>query len=125
MHCVLETPTFAKSADDVGMSEDERHQLTTMLAENPTLGELIPGTGGARKLRFGTPHGGKRSGYRVVTFFAAEDVPLFLLDIFRKGERIDLSKAERNELRKILKKVTEDYRASVRAKIAHLSEKAS
>ena len=58
-------------------------------------GELIPGTGGASKFRFPKAGMGKRSGYRVISYFAAEDVPVFLLDVLDKGERLNLSEAEK------------------------------
>jgi hypothetical protein len=47
-----------------------------------------------------------------VTFYAADDVPVFLLDIYAKGERIDLTQAERNALRGILSQLGEAWRAS-------------
>jgi hypothetical protein len=106
----------------LGIGEDERHRIHTAIAQDPMAGSLIPGTGGARKLRFRRPGTGKRGGYRVVTYFAADDVPVFLLEIFAKGERVDLTKAERNELKRILGGVAESYRASVKAKVARLSE---
>lgn len=122
MHCVLETEVFARAAKSNGLSDDERHRIVNHLAENPTAGVLIPGTGGARKLRFPGRGKGKSGGYRVVTYYAAEDVPVFLLDLYTKGERVDLSKAERNELGKILAGIADDYRQSVREKVANISE---
>jgi len=63
---------------------------------------------------------GKSGGYRVVTFFAAEDVPVFLLDVFGKGDKVNLSKAECNALRKILGGLAEEWRKSVKMKAAML-----
>jgi mRNA-degrading endonuclease RelE of RelBE toxin-antitoxin system len=60
---------------------------------------LIPGTGGARKVRFGGRGKGKSGGYRVITYYAAEDVPVFLLALVDKGQRADISQADRNALR--------------------------
>lgn len=82
MHCVMELSEFAKSAAKLGMTEDERHNITMRIAEDPMAGDLIQGTGGARKLRF--PYGGKgkSGGVRVITYFAAEDVPVFLLNVY-------------------------------------------
>jgi len=63
---------------------------------------------------------GKSGGYRVVSYFAADDVPVLLLALIDKGERADLSQAERNELRKELQGFADDYRAGVKARIADL-----
>ena len=57
---------------------------------------------------------GKSGGYRVIAFYTGEDVPVFLLNIFAKGDKVDLSQAERNELRKELAGLAEDYREGVR-----------
>ena len=75
-------------------------------------------TGGVRKVRFAGRGKGKSGGYRVVTYFAAEDVPVLLLAVIDKGERANLSKAERNELKKELQGFADDYRKSVRQKSA-------
>ena len=53
---------------------------------------------------------GKSGGYRVVFYYAGQDVPIFLLDVFTKGDRANLSKAEQNELRVILGKMADAYR---------------
>jgi len=72
------------------------------------------GTGGARKVRFAGRGKGKSGGYRVITFFGGDDIPVFLLNVFSKGERANLSKTERNELRQELTGLANDYRVSVR-----------
>ena len=61
---------------------------------------------------------GKSGGYRIITYFAAEDVPILMLAVIDKGERADLTKAEQNELRAELSGVAEDYRESVRRAVA-------
>lgn len=122
MHCVLHTEDFEAGVKRLGLSDNEVHAIETTLSENPQIGDLIIGAGGARKWRVPTKQKGKRAGYRVITYFAAEDVPVFLLDLFSKGERVDLSQAERNELKQILGGIAEDYRASVKRKVAQLKE---
>ncbi len=125
MHCVLETESFANAAKDLGISDEERHAIATMIAENPTLGDVIKGTGGARKVRVTAPGRGKRSGYRLITYYAADDVPVFPLDIFAKGEKIDLSQAERNEIKKYSAGIAEDYRASMERRVPSITEDVS
>ena len=90
------------------------------LSENPMCGDLMPGTGGARKVRFAAPGRGKRAGYRTIHYYGGEDVPVFLLAVVKKGERADLSKAEKNELRKELAGLADDYRKAIRAKALEL-----
>lgn len=114
MHSVIETPDFIADAKAAGVSDEERSKIINRLADNPTLGDEIPGTGGARKLRFAGRGKGKSGGYRVITFYSGQDVPVFLLNVFAKGDRVDLSQAERNELRKELAGLAEDYRRGVR-----------
>ncbi|WP_029032894.1 type II toxin-antitoxin system RelE/ParE family toxin [Salinarimonas rosea] len=122
MHTVLETNAFRRAADQVALSEDDRLQIAALVSGNPTIGDLIPGTGGARKFRYAPPGRGKRGGYRVIFYFAADDVPVFLMDIYAKGEKITLSKGECNALAKILGSVAEDYRASASQKLRKLVE---
>lgn len=122
MHCVVQTDDFVKDAKDVGLSADEVFDIVTQLSENPTLGDLIVGAGGARKWRIPARGKGKRGGARVVSYFAADDVPVFLLNVFAKGDRIDLTQTERNELKTILGELAEDYRASEQRKVTRLSE---
>src|SRR5580693_5853119 len=120
MHTVVETPAFLASAADERIGEDEREAIVSYMAANPDAGDVMPGTGGARKVRFAGRGKGKSGGYRVVTYFAADDVPVLLLALIDKGERADLSQAERNALRMELQGFAADYRAGVRAKIAVL-----
>jgi hypothetical protein len=65
-------------------------------------------------VRFAGRGKGKSGGYRVITFYSGRDVPVFLLNVFAKGDRVDLSQAERNELRKALAGLADDYRRGVR-----------
>lgn len=98
MHTVIETNAWIAAAKDAGMTDDERANVVDILANNPEAGEIMPGCGGARKLRVAKPGKGKSGGYRVITYFAGNDVPVFLLTVFGKNEKVSLSKAERNAL---------------------------
>src|SRR5215831_3889412 len=84
-------------------------------AGRPALeGEIIPGTGGARKRRFAGRGRGKSGGYRVISFYAGDDVPVLMLALIDKGERANISKAERNMLRQVLATYAAEYRAARR-----------
>jgi hypothetical protein len=73
-------------------------------------GDLIPQTGGVRKLRWGLPGRGKRGGARVIYYFHSEQAPLFLLAAYGKNEKTNLSKAERNAMSKLIPMLVEGYR---------------
>lgn len=114
MHVILLTPTFEAHAKTAGVSEAELANIVTTIARAPLAGDPIPGTGGARKVRFSAHGKGKSGGYRTIHYFGGEDVPVFLLALVSKGQRADLSQAERNELRTILGGLADDYRAAVK-----------
>jgi hypothetical protein len=64
-------------------------------------GEPIRGTGSCRKVRVAGRGKGKSGGYRIVTFYSGANVPVFLLTVFGKGQKSDLSRAEQNALAKL------------------------
>lgn len=118
MHTVVETPSFKKGSEDIGMSEEERQAITVAISKDPLTGDIIPGTGGARKLRFPFKGKGKSGGCRVITYYAGEDVPVFLLDVFSKDTKINSSEAERNQMKVWLANLADDYRQHTIEKVA-------
>ena len=107
---VVETPAYLAAARAAGMSAGEMRTIIDGLAADPTSGDEIAGTGGCRKVRFAGRGKGKSGGYRVITFFSGPMIPLFLLTVFGKGERSDLSQGERNALKKLTKALVSTYR---------------
>ena len=101
MHTVAETQSFRRAAKAVDMSDDEIAALVSFIAENPMAGDEIVGTGGCRKIRFAGRGKGKSGGYRTITFYSGKGVPVFLLTVFAKGEKVNLTKSERNSLREL------------------------
>ena len=91
--------------------------MVSYISGNPTAGDIMPGTGGARKLRFAGRGKGKSGGYRIVTFYADADMPVFLLDVYSKDSQANLTKAERNELRAILTDLPQVWREARVARI--------
>jgi hypothetical protein len=100
MHTVIETARFLVSAEREGIGEEERASIVAFIAAHPTAGEVIPGTGGARKVRFAGRGKGKSGGYRVITYYAHEELPVFLIDVYGKGTRSDISMAEKQVIRR-------------------------
>ncbi len=97
---IVETPEFLSATRKL-MTEAERTLLINFLAFNPTSGDLIPGTGGVRKLRWGLEGRGKRGGARVIYFFHDPGMPLFALTAYAKNERADLTQQDRNDFRQL------------------------
>ena len=120
VHSVVETDSFIRASKEAEMSDIERQDLVVFLSKNPDVGDIIPGTGGARKFRIPFKGKGKSTGARVVSYYAGEDIPVFLLDVYSKGDKINLSQAERNQLRKILGDLADAYRANLREKMINI-----
>jgi hypothetical protein len=72
-------------------TDDERGAFVDYIARNPEAGDLIPETGGVRKVRWSRRGSGKRGGVRVIYFFHGLEMPLDLLMIYAKAQRDDLS----------------------------------
>ncbi|HIF9293805.1 TPA: type II toxin-antitoxin system RelE/ParE family toxin [Photobacterium damselae] len=109
MHTIVELPEYKKRVEKL-LSEDENKQIISYLAEHPKAGVLMQGTGGVRKLRWAKEGGGKSGGVRVIYYYHSEEIPLFLLSLFGKNEKANLTKAECNILNKLTKILAGSYR---------------
>jgi len=97
---IAETNAFIAQAKAV-FSDDERQEMVNMIAANPKCGSLIQGSGGVRKVRVALPGRGKSGGARVVYFYHNDAIPLYLLAVFAKNEKDNLTKAECAALKKM------------------------
>ena len=97
---VAETPLFVRQADDV-WDVTERDEFVDFIARNPRAGDVIPDTGGVRKLRWRKAGTGKRGGVRVVYFYYDPNSPLYLLMVYAKAEREDMTPEEKKAVRKL------------------------
>jgi len=113
LHTVVETPEFRRRVEGL-LTEEEHKALVDHFAANPDAGDVMPGTGGARKARWAAGGKGKSGGVRVISFYSGPPVPVFLLTVFGKGEKVDLTKRERNELRRVLGQLVAEYRKGAR-----------
>lgn len=86
MHTVAETEVFAADAKSI-WSEDERLEFIGWIAANPLAGDVIPGAGGCRKVRWSRSGMGKRGGVRVIYFNRLENGVIWLLVIYAKAVR--------------------------------------
>lgn len=108
MITVVELPEFIRKAEKQ-LTETERSNLISYLSAHPTSGVIMQGTGGIRKLRWKRKGSGKSSGFRVIYYFYNQRYPLFLMTLFPKSEKINLSKAERNALKKLTRILIKTY----------------
>ena len=94
MHAVLETSIFSRQADGL-LARDQRAEMVATLAVNPLAGDVVPGLGGVRKLRWAPKGRGKSGAFRVIYYVLTEDMPVLALLIYGKNQQADLSSAQR------------------------------
>ncbi len=99
----IELPAFSRYREDY-LDDDEYRRLQAELLARPTAGDVIAGTGGLRKLRFGSNRRGKgkRGGIRVIYYYWVTGSQVWLFTLYGKDEMDDLSNDERKELAKVL-----------------------
>jgi hypothetical protein len=98
---VAETPAYIARASKI-MSVEEMAAVVDVIARNPTVGVVIKGANGLRKLRIPLGGRGKRGGGRVIYWYYSENNPAILLWAFAKNDQSDLTKKQLAELVKLL-----------------------
>lgn len=88
------------------LDDDEYAALQVVLVGNPEAGVVIPGTGGVRKLRWAARGKGKRGGARVIYFVRMRSGIIWMLDIYRKAVREDISARVLRRMREELEDAT-------------------
>lgn len=102
---IVETSVFTRHVRHL-LTDEEYRGLQTALADRPTAGRVIPGSGGLRKVRWAAAGRGKRGGVRVIYYWAVNQDRLLMLFLYAKSERDDLSADQLRILRQI---VDEEY----------------
>ena len=105
---VIELPGYRRRADAL-LSSVEQDAIVDLIAYEPTCGELIPGTGGLRKVRVGRGGGGKRGGGRVIYYFHNTDCPVLVVAIYAKNEKADLSAQDKRKFATLVKEITAQW----------------
>ena len=85
----IETPLFTKALSHY-LEDDEYSKLQNYLNERPEAGPIVPGSGGVRKLRWGSEGRGKRGGLRVIYYLRSTRGELWMLTIYGKNVREDI-----------------------------------
>jgi hypothetical protein len=98
---VVEIERFLKDAKRL-MSDSARAELVAFVGANPEVGEIIPETGGVRKIRWALKGRGKRGGARSIYYYHSQGVPVFLPAAYAKNEKANLSKAECNSMKRLI-----------------------
>ena len=110
---VVETARFLRDAKPL-MSDSEREELVVFVGAGPEAGEIMPATGGVRKIRWALAGRGKRGGARVIYYYHDQRLPLFLLAAYGKNEKANLSQAERNAMKRLVPVLVAGYPAKKR-----------
>jgi hypothetical protein len=100
MQTFVELPLFTRYAADY-FDDGDLVQLQTHLAANPQAGDVVPATGGVRKLRWSRPGMGKRGGLRILYYVQDAKGRIWLLTVYAKSARENIAAATLNTLREI------------------------
>ena len=104
----IEVPLFTKRWKEIGLGDDELKALQIMLLKDPESGPVMEGTGGIRKVRFPIENRGKSGGVRdCYTDFEEYEV-IYLITAFEKKEQENLTKEEKNVLKKLVKSLKDE-----------------
>lgn len=110
MQTVVETPGYLAAAKAAGIEDSVRAAIVSAVARDPETGVLVVETGGLRKFRFARPGQGKSGGYRILSYFVSTDLPVFLIGVFAKNQKGNLTAAERVQVAKRLKTMAATYK---------------
>lgn len=93
-------PVFERQARGL-LDEDDVREIEQELMQDPTAGNVIAGTGGLRKLRYAVGGKGKSGGVRIIYFHRNKKGRLYLVTVYHKSAKDNLTKAERNEMKRL------------------------
>ena len=103
----IETKYFTNKWQSLGFSDSDLVELQNELLDNPKIGTVMQGTGGLRKMRFSFENRGKSGSARICYLDIEAREELHLIDGFAKNEKDNLSKTERNAIKKLVKFIKE------------------
>ncbi len=103
----VETIRFTRRVAEI-LSDEEYSKLQWRLIELPESGDVIPGSGGIRKIRFSAKGKGTRGGARVIYYLAVSREKIFMLDIYTKNEKTDLTTEQIRTLKNLVEEWTKE-----------------
>lgn len=101
----VELPSFQVAWKSMGLTDADLRRLQEELLSDPKIGSVMQGTGGVRKMRFAFENRGKSGSIRVIYIDFVLYEKLYLLTAYPKSEKDNLTKAERNELKKLVERL--------------------
>ena len=97
----VETTIFTKHWNEMGLNDDDLSELQSHIMRNPQAGDVIAGTGGARKIRYALPHKGKSGGARMIYVDIVHKKHTHLLLCYPKGKQEDLTEEQKKLVRQL------------------------
>lgn len=107
MQTIVELPEFQRRAKSI-MTDAEREAAILWIAENPEAGTSLGG--GLRKVRIPREGGGKSGGFRTIYVFGGHDIPIFLISVFAKNEKANLTPKEQAATAELSKEIIAMWR---------------
>ena len=109
----IQTREFTRNWDDLGLNDDDLRRLELQIMSDPQIGVVMQGTGKLRKMWFALENGGKSGGMRVcyVDFLLLETV--YLITVYPKSMKENLTSTERNDIKKMIMKLEESLKTEV------------
>lgn len=98
---IIRTTPYLKSVKKIGITAEDEVKLFEELRINPEKGDVIVGSGGARKTRLALGNRGKSKGARVIYHYIKLKEKIYLLGVYLKSEQANLTKAQINELKQL------------------------
>lgn len=104
----IETTIFTKQWKELGFNDEDLRILQNQILENPKIGNVIPGTGRLRKMRFAFDNRGKSGSSRVCYVDFAIFETVYLMTAYQKNEKANLSKKECNDIKRIIEQIEKE-----------------
>ena len=104
---IIETRIFTRRIKEL-MSDDEYRALQETLVNRPSMGDIVQGTGGLRKVRWKQEGHGKSGGVRVIYYWMTEDEQLYMLYVYPKSTQEDLTAKQKKDLKSIVERWSDE-----------------
>lgn len=98
----VELPLFRNRWENLGLTDADLIRMQAELLDDPKVGDVMRGTGGVRKMRFAFEHRGKSGSVRIIYIDFEVYEKIYLLTAYTKNEKENLTKEERNEIKKLI-----------------------
>lgn len=97
------TPVYDRIWNSLGLNDEGLRELQNLLMQNPFTGDIIQGTGGARKMRFAQNNTGKSGGIRIIYIDITHLDQLYLLLCYPKNRQDDLTEEQKKQVKAVIK----------------------